>query len=885
MNIIRKLTLKQLKLNKKRTLVTILGVIIATSMFTAVSTAVASFQDMNIRNAIRQNGNWRMELMHVTPEKSADIMADPLVRDGYFGTEAGYAILEDGKNPDKPYLFIEAYEEKGLRQQPIRLIEGRLPESESELVLPEHVSKNALVDWKIGDEISLSLGERQFDGTVLGQGYPFVTSPQGEIFHPYQLGKERTYTIVGIMERPDYLWEYHSAPGYTAVTWMAPDSLSDHKLVNTFVTLNELNNRTLENMSVKWTGMDIQSAQDSDLIKINWKLVNSYGISGNRNMDKVIRFMTVILVAIIMTGGISLIHNAFVISLSERGRYLGMLASVGATRKQKRSSVFFEGLVIGGIGIPLGIAAGNLGMAVTFRLLDPMIRNVTGMDIGIRVIISWQVIAATTLMAGVTILISAWIPAFRASRITPLDAIRQNRDIKLTHKMVKTSRLTKKLFGFEGEIALKNIKRNKKRYRAVLFSLLISFILFLSVSAYSFYIRQGFAMSDNSTNYDAMIRGVREDMEEAALLPEVSERVYLRKLNENLYLNPEDADRFYTPLYRELQPKSIEAASIDQASYLFINVSAMDEKSLGEYAKALKLDMRRLSDTENPGMIVINKTRSWSENKLIEAGIFTEGALGIKLTAFYDAAADERTVFEPLEDLEVLALTDRPPMGLHFSQGFNSIEVIVSEQVFEKLRVLYFKPAEGTSEIPEADVRLFLKSDKPKQLSESLERIRRERSKSDQYVNIIDSYQNNLLEKQLYTMISVFAYGFISLMTIVCSANIFNGISTGMALRKREFAMLKSVGMTPEAFRKMLAYESLLYGLKALLYGLPISFCIMYFIYRTFGVGIVFQFTVPWGSVLFGIGIIFVVVGLSTWYSFSKLKAENVIDTLKEENI
>lgn len=202
------------------------------------------------------------------------------------------------------------------------------------------------------------------------------------------------------------------------------------------------------------------------------------------------------------------IYSSFSISISERGRYLGMLASVGATRKQKRDSVLTEAVLLGIIGIPLGLLLGYLGVFVVTKCIQGLIGDMLnyGMDmetVSMRVIVSWPAIAGAVILAAVTIFVSAWIPAARASRITPVEAIRQNRDIKLSRKQVKTSKLTRKLFGFEGELALKNLKRNKKRYRATVISLIFCIALYLSVSSFTEYLKGAYQMASGleTANY------------------------------------------------------------------------------------------------------------------------------------------------------------------------------------------------------------------------------------------------------------------------------------------------------------------------------------------------------------------------------------------------
>lgn len=150
---------------------------------------------------------------------------------------------------------------------------------------------------------------------------------------------------------------------------------------------------------------------------------------------------------------------------------------------------------------------------------------------------------------------------------------------------------------------------------------------------------------------------------------------------------------------------------------------------------------------------------------------------------------------------------------------------------------------------------------------------------------IFNDYKNRQEEQQLITILSVFVYGFIALITAISVANIFNTISTSVSLRKREFGMLKSVGMTPKGFNKMINYESIFYGVKSLLYGIPLSIGVMLLIYRSMMHSFDYNFELPWMSLLFVVIAIFVIVGSAMLYSSSKIKKENIIDALKQENI
>ena len=132
-------------------------------------------------------------------------------------------------------------------------------------------------------------------------------------------------------------------------------------------------------------------------------------------------------------------------------------------------------------------------------------------------------------------------------------------------------------------------------------------------------------------------------------------------------------------------------------------------------------------------------------------------------------------------------------------------------------------------------------------------------------------------------VLKTFSYGFITLMTLVAVANIFNTISTSFELRKKEFAMMKSIGITPKGFNKMICLESIFYGLKAILIGIPVSMIINAFMYLALSESISLLNMFDWKIYLITVAAVFIIIGLAMLYSWSKAKHDTIIDTLKTE--
>ena len=131
----------------------------------------------------------------------------------------------------------------------------------------------------------------------------------------------------------------------------------------------------------------------------------------------------------------------------------------------------------------------------------------------------------------------------------------------------------------------------------------------------------------------------------------------------------------------------------------------------------------------------------------------------------------------------------------------------------------------------------------------------------------------------------VFVYGFITVISLVSVTNIVNTISTNINLRKREFAIIKSIGVTPGGFNKIIYLESLLYGVLALIYGIPIGIGLVALMNIILGDVIQFGLELPWDSVFIYIIGIFVITFISSYIPMKKINKENIIDNIRQESI
>ncbi|MEK4295421.1 ABC transporter permease [Paenibacillus sp. FSL R5-0914] len=867
MNIVNKLTLRHLKQNKRRTLVTIIGVIISVAMVTAVATLGFSFMELMRQQSISTNGEWHVQYRNVTKAQLKAIEADDATKTLVISNDRGYAPLEGGQNENKPYWYIKEYNLAGFKQFPIELLDGRLPKTNYEVVISEEIAKNAKVTYKIGETLTLDVGERvtrddKNSGQPLSQNERLRTEEDTlneEIIHK----KPMNYTIVGVIKRPT--WEPTWSPGYTALSYVDESLIGAAEKTTATVVLNKVDS------SIYKHAEELAQENNIESISYNNSLLRYYGVTNNDGLRNTLLSLSVIVMTVIIIGSVSLIYNAFAISVSERARHLGMLSSVGATKRQKQNSVFFEGMIIGLISIPIGILCGITGIGITFMFINSMIQDVLGITEKLTLVVTPLSLLTACVVSIMTIFISTYLPARKASKISAIDAIRQTTDVKLSGKAVKTSKFVRNLFGIEAEIGLKNLKRNKRRYQATVFSLVISIVLFLSVSSFTTNMRKSVELSQDGLNYDIQVYMGTEDTQKVdrltksiSALPNITEYNVVRELSLSSWIDEKD-------MAKELQEIVEKDSSIlKNGKYpYYIQIHALNEQSLRTYAESVGVSYEQLTDLNQMSAIVNDTVTFEDENakKIIETKAL-HSEIGQKLDLIYtDWNTEKETKLPPVE---IVALTDKRPMGVHSAQ-VGGLNIIVSDQVFDQL----------TNDTMSNDIqsRLNLNSSDPLATQQAIEEMK------ERNVYVQNVFQNRQNSEQMIMLMSIFTYGFIALITLISIANIFNTISTSISLRKREFAMLKSVGMTPNGFNKMINYESIFYGIKSLLYGLPISIVVMYLIFRSMMSSFSYGFALPWMSILYVIVAVFIIVSSAMLYSSSKVKKENIIDALKQENI
>ena len=848
MSILNDLTIKNLKLNKKRTIVTIVGIILSTALMVGIGLLFSSFQDYMIRETISYNGKYEAEYGDVSLDKLNSIDKKDF---SYFYQKAIGFSKFDSANEYKPYIYISSVDKEYFNE--LHLISGRFAENDSELVISNHINTNGGASYKIGDIITLKYGERVIEGVN--------TLANNEYYEEETLNivGEKTYTIVGIVERSNF--EDYSASGYSTFTL---DMNDKDGTVNVFVMFNN------KKKIIKQSEDLAKKLGYNNAISYNSTLLALYGESTYGNIMKSMITMIVIMLSLVSIGCIVVIYNSFAISVMERKKEFGLLSSIGATKKQLSYTVFFEALIEGIIGIILGICGAYIGIGTVILIINNLIGDILVLKLNLVTNIVFIIIPVIFMI--LVIFISALVPSRRAAKVSPIEAIRQNDDIKINKKKIKTGRLINKLFGIEGEIALKNIKRNKKKYRVTIVSLFISIVLFISFSSYMNYTIDTASNVMGEVPYDYQISYFGDDNDIDALdkiseiikSNDVKEYVSYSASNLSIIGNYTYSDEyldFYKSAYGDDGIKALT-----NLKYQYISIYILDDISYNKYKELIGLD--------KDSVILLNKFKgvSYGNNKRVnyDIPVINNGDINIKICNFDDNDEDVDTTKYCNKKIDNIFITNKSFDLIEEFSYMSDFKLIVNKKLYDNI-----------SDSGTHYTQYNIISDN----TDNIDKLTKELDKYDNvnYTNVKESMKqaNNMI-----LVVKILMYGFIGLITLLGVTSVFNTISTSMALRKREFAVLRSIGLTRKGFNKILFFESLFFGLKSLIYAIPVSLGVTIIIhYALADMMSINSIVIPWKAIIISIVSVFVIVLLTMMYSTSKIKKHNIIEQIREENI
>lgn len=860
MKILNKLSKKNLLLNKKRSIGTLIGIILSVALICATVGLFISFRTALIESAIASRGNYHIALYNESEEKLKVLKNNRDVARIDILYDIGYSKFLDATE-DRPYIHLYSYQDtKSFSNLAIQLVDGAYPKDKNELLISEELYLMNKDKYAIGNTITLNVGQRKtLDNYIMTKENP---KTEEEVIAD---SFEMTFVITGIMER-DYELDPYGDPGISALTV----DLDNQEITNQdsifYIRIQKPTDYEKTFSEILGKTFNSNSENATEEYSLNTELLRWQALRFDSRTTSMLYSVMIVVLAIIVGTSIFCIKNSFDISVTEKKKSYGMLASAGATKKQIRKSVVTESFMLGMIGIPLGILSGYLAVFILVGLVNSLIGDFINNEITFKFSVSLLPVVLSIILGFVTIYLSSISAAKKASRVSPIDLIRNREDVKINKKKLKTPFWVKKIFHVGGVIAYKNLKRSKKKYRTTVISLTVSIFVFISMNSFLYYTFKTSNTYYQDLDYNVMVNSSFDDakkIEDVLKLSGTNDYTMLYQSNlatENGYLEINDLSKLTSYGKRILKEglknygcysDDVEIRNSEYCKEVTrMNIVAMNDKAFKDYAKKLGLSEEQV---KNKGILNNNYKTITADGTRVEKGIYNYKENDMIKGTYNN---------KPLE-FDVAFVTDIRPEGLedfYSSDGF----LIISEKDFHEIG---FTP--------------YILTINAKDPSEVVLNIENEIPE----VSAVNIEENVQSEKSVALLTSVFLYGFLTVITLIGITNIFNTITSNLELRQKEFAMLKSIGMTKSEFNKMINLETLFYCCKSLLFGIVFGTIGSYLVYYAYAKKMDYGYYFPLSATVIAIISVFILVFIIMKYSMNKINKQNIIETIRKDNI
>ncbi|MHB9926004.1 ABC transporter permease [Clostridium botulinum] len=879
------ITGRYLKQNKKRTILTIVGIILAISLFSGIGNLFFSMRDGLVTNERKNKGNYEVKYFGVNKDKVNKLSNNFEIKDYGVSKDNNFFILKDDKNKEnksamdnKPKIInLDFYDNSMLNNvMTINMKEGRKPKAADEIILEKRAKTK--FRKKVGDYIEAN----NIDPEVLVKSLKVDSKiTEQSNLQKLQSNEVKSYKIVGYYEKGvSQTSDLYEARGY-----LDKNSMKKDDNYSFYANLKEKKNKVDIGKKVGSTvGLSEKKEIDGiPEISFNNAVLRLMAEGNDTLLNKDTMSVFIFIATLIIVCTVAVIYNAFNISVAERINQFGVLRSIGATPGKIRKLVFKEAFIMSIIAIPIGILSGYLGIYTTIKLMSNSERFVfEGLKIGFYK----EVILICIVLTLITIILSVLGPAIKASKVSPIDAIRNSSNLKKEKIRRRKGRLIKLIFGIEGAVAYKNIRRNNKRFIITVFSLMISLIMFIIITSMTKMTDEVTKQLISSAPFDAVIQ-TKESMDEKFISEIKSKdgikKVYTPKIRRALVYLEKDIlnGKYYEKINKDM-PKSEKIKGKDYVCLDQVTYSAYDKSSFEEVKNNLadgKIDTEALN---NNGVLLINRNEVSKKNGGRVVADITKYKVGDKIRIprtkdkFYPQMGENKKLDLKGEfkqgvekgdfiELTIVGILNKDIFNI--SAANNSIGLVFSDKCFEK----------NFGKLPIDAVAINYKNEKA---GEKYAGYFEEKAEELQG-SYMDLHSVNDQMDSIQKQIAVFMYGFIAIITIIGMVNIINTITIGLLLRKSEFATLTAIGMTKSQLNKMVMLEGLLHGIFTSVFGSIISYILYNFLLKQSFNFINFDIKFPIDVFITGILGVIAITLLASIIPLRRLKKMSIVENIR----
>jgi putative ABC transport system permease protein len=583
--------------------------------------------------------------------------------------------------------------------------------------------------------------------------------------------------------------------------------------------------------------------------------------------------MGVILGVIIIAASVIVVSNAFRVSAGERTRQFGILKSVGATKKQISASVLYEGVFLSAIGIPIGIGIGLLlellGTSVITRLLTALsasgTMNVNSDEfLNVAFTVTPVMFIVAICVSFATVILSAWLPARKAAKIPAIDAIRSAGEVALKRRGVKTSRLTARLFGFEGALAAKSLKRSRRAFRATVVSLTISIIMLIAASGFGTLMMRTTSLMFPDVNATAIVD-------------------WSTNLSYTYGDNGEIISLDYAPIGVETANAAAERLRAYGGAEIFgvggisrYNIDLPDGTHIIG-AALLTVDSKHYAELCERANVPVGST--------LLVNMWTRTPDG------------KRAEYKPYELSELKGRTIRFDIdaGFPFAETIEKpdpVDVTIDGELTGEdvpIEILNTFESNFTVIVPEGDSIVYawyanvgdvagFATHAEAVVDELLPKASAGAWAGGSVIDIADATAQI---KYMINTIMFFVYGFTGMLALIAVTGAVSTISTNVRSRAREFAALESVGMTKGGVRKMLNLESVMCSARSLIFGIPLGVLGAFALYKAMGIAAELPFELPLLGIAECVAGVFAVTWVTMRYAAGRLRDGSIVESIR----
>ena len=864
-NIVSKYAKRTVFKNKGRSILTLIGIIVATMMFCIVTSAHQSAIDILNSFAGDEYGKWHVEAYSMTSMEYQKVIKDERLNDVAYVQEIGYNDLigYDMNFPGEMTRFYTQYEYFVGAMSPnfpdlcnLNIVRGRMPQNRNEAIISLEMFSKDKDNLEIGTVISMQTYARYSEGhkvmNLQGLHYSNGGYVNEEIYH---IGEEE-FTIVGYFAIPEYT-KWRNFASNTILT--ISDGVSAGSPVNAYFEFKDPANY------IAFTKDHFEIEDDCLYNKDFIRMEKSADDSRVQFAIGVVSAGTISMIALL---AVMLIYNSFSSSSSERLRAIGLLKSVGATRKQVRELMFTEALYYSVIGIPIGILLGQVSSYFLFNALSDMGSNAANYfilkNIDLHYRIGYQNILGPILLSLLTIYAAVLIPVMQVSNVLPMEAVRANESYTQGRDRKKYHALATKIFGFTGGLSLKNYHRYRKRYLATVISIMASIFMILFANMLVRSVTENYRVledgSDGKIRYVNSVGNSGFSEEDRAIFYRLMEVDTVK--SGSMYFVTQAQMQIPTENLVSQEVKDYIMGSMYNESYSLFMVVFVDDASFRNLCIQNDIDPDPFMEYGSSLCLINNYVTALDEyfRPSYAGKAFSKLPTEIKMDINWSNRPDFAYTLSPVAEVDFSVINLEEGGGINIFLPFSRLEyyhmkVLPGYEIFE------------------------IEADRPVSAIAKMKEI----LQSELYVTntLEDTGINVRARKAVNSLVRIIMYGYVAMLSFMCFLNVFMTVISNIVFRRKEYILLMSVGMSRKTLFRMVISESFVYFFESLILLFLILGSSLGISMLLLDANILHYISVPYFVVVILVHLLVVV--LTTSIGLSRIMRDEIIEGIRKD--